>query len=114
MGNRLYVAKKYQVEYADLEAFNYKCFELYKLLEACNVHYTGEFCNSSFEVSKKDWKKMIAMINSLDSMKNKKRKATISKCLIELECSPNEIVMLLKEYLANSDPDNDLMFLCFF
>lgn len=114
MGNRLYVARKHQIEYADVEAFNYNYFEFYKLLGACNVQYTGEFCNYSFEVTNKDWKKMIAMINSLDSMKNKKRKATISKCLSELECSPNDVVMLLKEFLSNSDPDNDLMFLCFF
>ena len=41
MGYRLHVAKKYVVEYADTEAFNWKIFEFHNLLSACGAQYTG-------------------------------------------------------------------------
>ena len=34
-------------------------------------------------------------------------------CMADLECSKEEMVRLLKEYLDESDPDRDVMYLSF-
>lgn len=113
MGYRLNVAKKYVIEYADIEAFNWKILEFHALLSACGAQYTGEENDLSFEVMKEDWEMMIEIISSLDSLEDEEKKEEIVKCLEDLECSQDEMVNLLKEYLDKSDPDNDVMFLSF-
>ena len=113
MGYRLHVAKKYVVEYADTEAFNWKIHEFHNLLSACGVQYTGETDDYSFEVTKEDWEKMIEKISSLDLLEDKEEKSEIEGCLADLECSKEEMVKLLKVYLDESDPDRDVMYLSF-
>ena len=113
MGYRLHVAKKYIVEYADTEAFNWKILEFHNLLSACGAQYTGETDDYSFEVTKEDWEMMIDKISSLDSLEDEEEKSEIEECLADLECSKEEMVKLLKEYLEQSDPDRDVMYLSF-
>lgn len=113
MGYRLNVAKKYIIEYADVEAFNWKILEFHNLMSACDVQYTGEENDMSFEVMKEDWEMMIDKISSLDSFEVDEEKEEIAKCLEDMECSREEMVKLLKEYLEKSDPDIDMMFLSF-
>lgn len=113
MGYRLHVAKKYIVEYADTEAFNWKILEFHNLLSACGAQYTGETDDYSFEVTKEDWEKMIDKISSLDSLEDEEEKSEIEGCLADLECSKEKMARLLKEYLEQSDPDRDVMYLSF-
>ena len=74
MGYRLNVAKKYVIEYADIEAFNWKILEFHALLSACGAQYTGEENDLSFEVMKEDWEMMIDKISSLDSLEDEEEK----------------------------------------
>ena len=113
MGYRLNVAKKYVIEYADIEAFNWKILEFHALLSACGAQYTGEENDLSFEVMKEDWEMMIDKISSLDSLEDEEEKEEITKCLEDMECPQEEMIKLLKEYLEKSDPDRDEMFLSF-
>ena len=113
MGYRLNVAKKYVVEYADVEAFNWKILEFHNLLSACGAQYTGDVDDYNFEVTKEDWKMMIDKISSLDSLEDVEENARIEECLAELECPKEEVINLLKKYLEQSDPDRDVMFLSF-
>ena len=113
MGYRLNVAKKYVIEYADIEAFNWKILEFHNLLSACGAQYTGEVNDLNFEVMKEDWEMMIGKISSLDSREDDEEKVEIEECLAELECPKEEVIRLLKEYLEQSDPDRDVMFLSF-
>jgi hypothetical protein len=56
---------------------------------------------------------MIEKISSLDLLEDKEEKSEIEGCLADLECSKEEMVKLLKEYLEQSDPDRDVMYLSF-
>lgn len=113
MGYRLNVAKKYVIEYADIEAFNWKILEFHALLSACGVQFTGEENGLNFEVMKEDWEMMIDKIISLDSLEDEDEKAEIERSLADMECPREEIIRLLKDYLKQSDPDRDVMFLSF-
>ena len=113
MGYRLHVAKKYIVEYADTEAFNWKIHEFHNLLSAGGAQYTGETDDYSFEVTKEDWEMMIDKISSLDSLEDEEDKSEIEGCLADLECSKEKMVRLLKVYLDESDPDRGAMYLSF-
>lgn len=113
MGYRLNVAKKYIIEYADIEAFNWKILEFHALLSACGAQYTGEENDLRFEVMKEHWEMMIDKISSLDSLEDEEEKEEIAKRIEDMECPQEEMIKLLKEYLEKSDPDTDVMYLSF-
>ena len=113
MGYRLHVAKKYQVEWADKEAFNWKCEEFHNLLSACGVDYTGESWDSSFEVTKDDWEKAVWKIKNMEILKDDER-VEIKKCLESLDSSADETAKILQSFLSLSDPNNGIIYLSFF
>ena len=67
MGYRLHSASKYDVKYSAGD-FNHKCEEIHNLLSACGADYTGDSYDSEFEVSRRDWEKVIEKLKNLDSL----------------------------------------------
>ncbi len=133
MGHRLHVAKKYDVQYAGGDAFNYKVDEMHNLLDACcenDYPYTGDSFDDEFEVKKSDWLQMIEAIKYVygkDSTITKDDDWIDSDCirqscinLVGDEDKPlteSELERLLSDlqyFYDNADPDNDYLHLSFF
>jgi hypothetical protein len=113
MSYRLHVAKKYEVEYALGDAFNYKGEEFKGLLSACGAEYTGETWDSDFEVTKNDWEKIIDKLKHLYDLPEDEREE-IKGAVDDLACSTDEVIHMLEYYLENADPENDYLHLSFF
>lgn len=71
MGYRLHSASKYDVKYSAGD-FNHKCEEIHYLLSACGADYTGDYYDSEFEVSRRDWEKVIEKLKTIATMKKSK------------------------------------------
>lgn len=113
MSYRLHVAKKYEVEYALGDAFNYKCSEFHNLLSACGAEYTGEEWDADFEVSKDNWKKVIDKLKHLYDLDEDTRDE-IKGAIDDLGSTTDEVIQMLEYFLEHSDPNNDVLNLSFF
>ena len=113
MGYRLHVAKKYEVEYALGDGFNYKCSEFHNFLSACGADYTGEEWDSDFEVQKDDWKKVIDKVKHLPALDEEEREE-IRGAIDDLGSTVEGVIDMLEYYLEHSDPNNEQLNLSFF
>ena len=113
MGYRLHVAKKYEVEYALGDAFNYKCSEFHNFLSACGAEYTGEEWDSDFEVTKEDWRKVIDKLKHLYDLDEDTRDE-IKGAIDDLGSTTDEVIHMLEYYLEHAEPDSDYLYLSFF
>lgn len=105
MGNRLYVAKTYKVEYAYGVGFNYMVSELHQLLDALNVSYSGESWDERFDVDKEDWLKGLDKLKNLANLEDNEREE-IENALEACEITPEEAIELFEGYYNSSDPDH--------
>ena len=112
MGLRLYVAKKYEVEYGDTCGFNWKVGELHNLLDVLNVYYTGEEWDDDFDVAKSDLRKGIEKLKNLNSLPETERE-DIEDTLNEMEYTAEEVIKLFEGYLAEADPNRDYLHFSF-
>ena len=113
MGYRLHVAKKYEVEYALGDAFNYKCSEFHNFLSACGAEYTGEEWDSDFEVTKEDWKKAIHMLKCLYDLDEDEREE-IKGAIDDMGSTTDEVIHMLEYYLDKAEPNSDYLHLSYF
>lgn len=113
MGCRLHVAKKYKVEYALGDAFNYKCSEFHNFLSVSGAEYTGEEWDADFEVSKDDWNKVIDKLKHLYDLPEDERDE-IKVAIDDLGCTTDEVIHMLEYYLENAEPNSDYLHLSFF
>lgn len=113
MGYRLHVAKKFSVEFALGDGFNYKCEEVHNLLSACGATYTGESWDSDFEVQKDDWKMVIDKIKHLHDLDEDERDE-IKGAINDLGSTTDEVIQMFEYYLENSDPNNSQLNLSYF
>ena len=113
MGYRLHVAKKYEVEYALGDAFNYKCSEFHNFLSVCGAEYTGEEWDSDFEVTKDDWQKVIDKLKHLYDLPEDERDE-IKGAVDDLASTTDEVIHMLEYYLENAEPDSNFLHLAFF
>ena len=103
MGYRLHVAKKYEVEYALGDAFNYKVEEFHNLLSACDASYSGESWDSDFEVTKDDWEKVIDTLKHLYDM-DEDAQEEIKGAIDDLGSTTDEVIHMLEYYLKRQTP----------
>lgn len=113
MGNRLHVAKVYDVRYGTTTGFNHKVEELHNLLSSLGVEYTGDSYDDDFEVSRDDWNKGIAKLENFDQL-DPDDKYEIQESLKDLGCDRNEVIQLFKEYEAEAETKSDFLEFSFF
>lgn len=110
MGCRLYVAKKYVVEYSGYGEFNWQQEEFRNLMDALEI----ELCSDSgggelwsFEVSKEDWER------GMETLKSYKDDEDITQALQSLGKTREEMAGIMETYLRESDPDYDWLEFCY-
>jgi hypothetical protein len=113
MGNRLHVCSAYKVEYASIEAFNYKISEFHSLLTALSVDYTGEAWDEDFEILKEDWIKGLEKLKNLDQLPEEERECINDK-LKELGYELPEVIGLFEQYYNEAEPGYDWLEFSFF
>ena len=113
MGYRLHVAKKYEVEYALGDAFNYKVEEFHNLLMACDAFYSGESWDSDFEVTKDDWEKVIGTLKHLYDLDEDKQEE-IKGAINDLGSTTDEVIQMLEYFLDKADTSDGYLHLSFF
>lgn len=109
MGCRLYVAKKYVVEYSGYGEFNWQQEEFRTLMNSLDIELCGdsggELC--SFEVSKENWER------GMETLKSYKNDEDITRALQSLGKTREEMVGIMETYLRESDPDYDWLEFCY-
>lgn len=113
MGKRLYVAKKYDVQYADIAYFNWHIAEFHDLLDALDVYYTGETWDDDFEISKTDWEKGIDTLRNYRKLDESARES-IDEALKVLGYKREEVLKIMEKYLEKADPTYEWLEFCFF
>lgn len=113
MGYRLHVAKKYEVELGDHEAFNWKIVEFHELLSALGVNYSGEVDEYSFEVDKEQWKNAIEKLNNINSIENKEEKEHLVLCIQNMEEDAVSIANHMQQLLREADSRSGFLHLFF-
>ncbi len=112
MGNRLHVAKKYEVDYANLEYFNWQIYELHDFLYCLGID-NSDMYDEEFEESKKKWKEGIEKLKTIDSL-DEGEKEDILESLEPLGYSVEKMIEIMQKYLDASDPNNDYMHFLFY
>ena len=112
MGYRLHSASKYDVKYSAGD-FNHKCEEIHNLLSACGADYTRDSYDSEFEVSRRDWEKVIEKLKNLDSLPEEE-KDEVMEAVENMKCTLKNIIEGLEYLLKESGPNNDFLHLSYF
>ena len=110
MGCRLYVAKKYVVEYSSYGEFNWQQEEFRMLMNSLEIELCSESGGGelwSFEVSKEDWERGMGILKSY------KDDEDITQALQSLGKTREEMVGIMETYLRESDPDYDWLEFCY-
>lgn len=113
MGNRLHVAKKYDIQYATIEHFNWQCEQFHYLLDELQVEYTNDEYDYDFEVPKEAWYAGMEKLRTIQSLEQEERER-IQECLRALNLTPAECHKIFSDYYDASDPDNAYMYFSFF
>lgn len=114
MSYGLRVAKKYVVEYANMEAFNGKIAEFHELLGALDMDYTGEIYDQSFEVYKESYLCGINKLKSFNELSQFEQQNIYDIIKSLGKYTVEEIIAILEKYLEASDPDWDWLEFAFF
>ena len=110
MGCKLYVARKYVVEYSGHGEFNWQQEEFGNLMEALGIDLCGESGSGelwSFEVSKENWER------GMETLKSDKENEAIDQALGSLGKTREEVLGIMETYLRESDPDYEWLEFCF-
>lgn len=106
MGMRLHVASTYRVEYADIEAFNWKQREFADLLEAAGIQYLSDYEWTTFEFFREDMERLIAIVRESEDLK-------VIEAVGEFEESRLQIADTLQQMLNAADENETLIHLKF-
>ena len=110
MGCRLYVAKKYVVEYSGYGEFNWQQEEFRTLMGALGIELCADSGGGeqwSFEVSKEDWRR------GMETLKSDKDNEEINQALQSIGKTREDMLGIMETYLEESDPDYDWLEFCF-
>ena len=108
MGNRLYVAKTYKVEFDYGVGFNHMVCELHDLLDALNISYSGESWDERFDVDKEEWLKGIEALKNFGNLEASERE-DIANALKACECTREEAIELFEGYYNTAAPEHGYM-----
>lgn len=113
MGQKLHVAKKYEIEYSSSFGFNYKVVEFHNLLTALGISYNGESWDDDIEVNRDDFKQGLEKLKNYDKLDAEER-TKIDEALSEIDEPVEEIIEIMERLLTESDQKNEYMLLAFF
>ena len=113
MGLRLYVARKYEIEYSSSFGFNYKVVEFHNLLTALGISYNGESWDDDVEVNRENFRQGLDKLKTYDKL-DAGEKTEIDEALSELDEPVEEIIEIMERLLTESDQKNEYMLLSFF
>lgn len=112
MGKRLYVAKKYDVEWSDEPAcFNWKQEEFHYLMSILEVD-AGEPYDDYFSISVDAWKEGIERLKDYDNLELYTQQE-IDEVLKKLEYSRDEIIEIMNKYLNKADSNDGYLYFSF-
>lgn len=106
MGMRLHVASTYRVEYADIEAFNWKQREFADLLEAAGIQYLSDYEWTTFEFFREDMERLIAIVRKSENVK-------VVHAVGEFDESRQQIADILQQMFDAADEKETLVHLKF-
>lgn len=106
MGMRLHVATKYQVEYSDIEFFNWKQGEFAALLEAVGICVDPSEDSSRFDFDKDDMEMLIREVRTSDNDK-------VLKAVEAMGESRENIADKLQQLLDAAEPNDTYVHLRF-
>ena len=106
MGMRLHVATKYQIEYSDIEFFNWKQSEFANLLDAVCIQYISDYEWTTFEFFREDMERLIEAVRTSDDAK-------VANAINDFEMSRDEITDALNQLLKVADPKDEIIHLKF-
>lgn len=113
MGQRLHVAKKYEIEYSSSFGFNYKVVEFHNLLTALDISYNGESWDDDVEVNRENFRQGLEKLKSYDKLDTGQR-TEIDEALSEFDEPVEKIIEIMEKLLIVSDQENEYMLLAFF
>ena len=113
MGQKLHVAKKYEIEYSSSFGFNNKVVEFHNLLTALGISYNGESWDDDVEVNREDFGHGLEKLKNYDKLDEEKR-TKIDEALSEFDEPVEKIIEIMERLLIVSDQENEYMLLAFF
>ena len=109
MGDRLHIAKKYDVQYGNVVGFNNRIEEFQYLLDFLEIEPAGEVVvGNVFEIDKEEWKDGIEKLREIED------EAELSGFLSEIYMTKDKLISLMESFLKEADPDNDYLAFNFF
>lgn len=106
MGMRLHVATKYQVEYSDIEFFNWKQSEFANLLDSVGIQYISDYEWTTFEFFREDMERLIEAVQTSEDAK-------VVNSINDFEMPREEIDMSLGQLLQVADKNDNIIHLKF-
>lgn len=106
MGMRLHVATKYQVEYSDIEFFNWKQLEFADLLEALCICVDPSEDTSRFDFDKDDMKMLIRKVRTSDD-------TNVLQAIETMGEGRDKLADELQQLLDAADPNDNYIHLRF-
>lgn len=113
MGQKLHVARKYEIEYSSSFGFNYKVVEFHNLLTALGISYNVESWDDDVEVNREDFRHGLEKLKNYDKLDEEER-TKIDETLSEVDEPVEEIIEIMERFLTESDQKNEYMLLAFF
>ena len=106
MGMRLHVATRYQVEFSDIEFFNWKQMEFADLLEAVDICVDPSEDTSRFDFDKDDMEMLIREVRTSDNNK-------VLKAVEAMGESRENVADKLQQLLDAAEPNDNYVHLRF-
>lgn len=106
MGMRLHVATKYQVEYSDIDFFNWKQSEFANLLDSVGIQYISDYEWTTFEFFREDMERLIEAVRTSDDAK-------VVSAINDFEMPREEIADAFDLLLKVADPKDEILHLKF-
>ena len=106
MGMRLHVATKYQIEYSDIEFFNWKQMEFADLLEAVGICVDPSEYSTRFDIDKHDLEMLIREVRTSDNDK-------VLKAVEAMDESREKLADKLQQLLDAAEPNDNYVHLRF-
>ena len=110
MGDRLHVAKKYDVAFSDVVGFNNEIESFQRLMDLLEIYPEGEIViENDFKIGKMDWERGIQNLKEICCCGK-----ALSDILDRFGMTQDELISKMEMFLKESDPNNEWLVFCFY